>query len=158
MLKHRHLLPPRPRAWAFLPYWQTVLAPRAGDDTAAPAFASAEEGDVSNLIVAVRFSEPITSPGADYALGSTVQVNAVSVTIESAALQADARTIYFTVAAGEEADANDAITWAYSDTTGDLEDLAGNALEDIAAVPVTNNVGEHWRFDHPANTMQLAAL
>jgi len=157
MLKHRRLLPPRPRAWAFLPYWLPLLARRAGSDTAPPAFVAAEAGDVANVVVAVRLSEALTSPGADYAAGTTIQVNAVTASIVSAALQGDQRTIHFTLAAGEAADADDLITWEYSATTGDLEDLAGNPLGDLDET-VTNHIGEHWRFDHPANTMQLAAL
>jgi hypothetical protein len=158
MLKHRRLLPPRPKAWAFLPCYHAALFVAAGDDNAAPVFSSAEAGDASNLIVAVRFSEPIVSPGADYLAGSTLQIAAVSVTPASAALQPDQQTIYFTLTSGDEALPLQAITWEYSDTTGDLEDLAGNVLAGVAAQSVANNVGEHWRFDHPANTMQLAAL
>jgi hypothetical protein len=82
----------------------------------------------------------------------------VGIGSDSAALQAGNRIVYYTLTAGDEADANDAMTWEYSDTLGDIADLAGNQLEDVSAQAVENNVGEHFRFDHQANSMQLVTL
>lgn len=129
-----------------------------GDDVTPPEYSSSEEGDVSNLIVVVNFGEQINSATADYLTGVIIKVNAVSVTIDSAALQGGNQVVHYTIAASEEADANDTITWEYSDTLGDIKDLAGNDLGDVSSTAVTNNVGEHFRFDHQANSMQLVTL
>lgn len=128
------------------------------DDTTPPDFLSGEEGDVTNLIVVIVFDEDIVSPTADYLTGVTIKINTVTVDIDTAVLQGDGATVYYTIASGQEADANDDITWEYSDTLGDIEDLAGNQLEDVNATTVENNVGEHLRFDHQANSMQLVTL
>lgn len=66
--------------------------------------------------------------------------------------------VFYTLNSGDEADANDDVTWEYSDTLGDIADLAGNQMADASAQAVANNVGEHFRFDHPANSMQLVTL
>jgi hypothetical protein len=129
-----------------------------GDDLTPPSFAASEEGDVDNFTVAVRFSESIVSGTADYLTGVTIKVNTVAVTVDSATLQVDDTYVYYVVNAAEEADANDTITFEYSDTLGDIADGAGNQLGDVAAEAVTNYVGAHLRFDHEANSMQLATL
>lgn len=130
----------------------------AGADTTPPSFSSSEEGNVTNLTVVARFSEPISSPTADYLTGVTVKVGGVGVTLNSGTLQGDTQTVYYVIANGSEADPDDAITWEYSSALGDIEDLSANALEDVTAQAVENNVGEHWRFTHKYNSMQLAAL
>lgn len=158
MLKHRHKLPPGPKAWAFLPFYHAVLFVQAGGDTTPPAYSSSEEGDVTNLVVAVTFSEQINSGTNDYLTGVTIKRNGVGAGIASAALQAGNRIVHYTLTAGQEADANDAMTWEYSDTLGNIADLAGNQLPDVTAQSVENNVGEHFRFDHEANSMQLVTL
>lgn len=145
---------PNPVKFRRLVFGQLVAV--AGPDTDPPGFSSAEEGDVSNVIVAVLFDEDIVAPGGDYTLGVTIQFDAVNATITAGALQIDNRTVHYTVSASAEPDA--AVTWAYSSALGDIEDLSGNALGDVAAQAVDNNVGEHWRFDHLYNSMQLAAL
>jgi hypothetical protein len=130
----------------------------AGEDVLPPDYTSSEEGDVSNLIVVVNFHEAIISPTDDYLTGVTIKVNAVAVTVNSATLQPGSQVVYYVVNSGEEADANDTVTWEYSDIVGDIQDLAGNDLGDVAITAVTNNVGEHLRFDHQANSMQLVTL
>lgn len=130
----------------------------AGGDVTPPAYSASEEGDATNLIVAVTFSEQINSATNDYLTGSVVKVNGVSAALTSAALQAGNLVVYFTITSGQEADANDTITYEYSDTLGNIADLNSNQLGDIAAQSVTNNVGEHLRFDHQANSMQLLTL
>jgi hypothetical protein len=127
-----------------------------GDDTTAPAYSSAEEGDVTNPTVAVLFSENIVSPGADYAAGVTIKVNTVAATISSATRQVNKRWVYYVLASTP--DANDGITWEYAAASGDLEDEAGNALEDVAAETVTNNIGRHLRFNDAPNSMHLVTV
>lgn len=127
----------------------------ATTDTTPPGFNSGEEGDVDNFSVAVLFSEAVVSGTTDYLTGVTIKVNAVPVTVNSAARQANTALVYYVVDSAEEADADDVITWEYSDTLGDIADTAGNQLGDVSATGVTNNVGEHLRFDHEANSMQL---
>jgi hypothetical protein len=128
----------------------------APDDVIDPTFQSSEVGDVTNLTVVVVFSEQIVSPGDDYAAGVTIEVDGGAATINSATLQGDNQTVYYVVAASP--DMNDVVTWAYSAAGGDIEDLVGNALEDVAAQAVTNNVGEHWRFDHLENANQALLM
>jgi hypothetical protein len=137
---------------------EVSVRPAIGDDVLAPDYTSSEEGDVSNLIVVVNFHEAIISPTDDYLLGVTIKVNAVAVNVLSGTLQTGSQVVHYLITSGEEADANDDITWEYSEIVGDIEDLAGNDLEDVSVTAVTNNVGEHFRFDHQANSMQLISL
>lgn len=129
-----------------------------GDDTTPPNFSSGEEGDVTNATVAVTFSEAIVSALDDYVTGITIKVNGVSATISSGTLQSGSQVVYYVLDAGSAADANDEITWEYSDTLGDLADEAANQMGDVAASAITNNVGEHLRFNDAPNSMHLATV
>lgn len=142
----------------FLRFFLPVFGAPAGADSTPPEYSAGEAGDESNLVVAVTFDEAIESGTADYLSGVTIKRNGVSVTPAGAALQPSERVVFYTLSSGDEADANDEVTWEYSDTLGDIADLAGNQMADVAAQAVANNVGEHLRFDHPANSMQLATL
>jgi len=124
-------------------------------DVSAPTFTDSEEGDVTNATVAVRFSEAVTS--SNFATGVTIKLNGVGATISSATLQGDPVYVYYVLSA-PYADANDAITWEYSDVAGDIQDSAGNQLGDVVATAVVNNVGRHLRFDDAPNSMHLAWL
>lgn len=122
-----------------------------------PAFFSGEEGDVTNLTVAVLFSADIVSGTADYVTGVTIKVNGVAATISSGTRQSNHALVYYVLAAG--ADANDEITFEYSDTLGDLaSESDATQVGDIAATPVTNNVGEHLRFNDAPNSMHLLTV
>src|SRR3990167_2131009 len=79
---------------------------------AAVAYSSGEIGDISTVIVVIVFTATINSPLGDYTLGVTIKVNAVSVTISSAALQAGNTTVRFTLASA--VDINDEITYEYN--------------------------------------------
>ena len=121
-------------------------------DVTAPLFGSSEEGDVSNATVVVTFSESIVA--SDYVTGVTIKFNGVAATIGSAARQASLDTVYYTINS-PWADANDAITFEYSDILGDYADLFNNQLGDVAATVVTNDVGRHLRFDDAPNSMHI---
>ena len=123
-------------------------------DLSAPIYESSEEGDQSNAIVAVIFSERIQS--ADLALGVTIKVDGVTATISSALLQGDGITVFYTLTSW--AAANSSVTYTYSDIVGDYNDLSGNQLGDVGPITVTNNVGRHLRFDDAPNSMHLAWL
>ena len=122
-------------------------------DVTAPLFGSGEEGDVSNATVAVTFSESIVA--SNYVTGVTIKFNGVAATIGSAARQANLDTVYYTINT-PWADANDAITFEYSDILGDYADLSNNQLGDVVATAITNDVGRHLRFDDAPNSMHIA--
>ena len=124
-------------------------------DLSAPTFSDGEEGDQTNATIAVRFSESVTS--SNFATGVTIKLNGVGATISSATLQGDPAYVYY-VLSSPYADANDAITWEYSDVAGDIQDSAGNQLGDVVATAITNNVGRHLRFDDAPNSMHFAWL
>lgn len=136
-------------------HWRVLLLGPLTAGGTAPVFLAAEEGNVSNVIVALTFSETIESPTADYATGFTVKFNGAAQTISSAARQSNEALVYLTLAGSS--DQNDTITVEYSDASGDLrsqDDLTD--LDSFTAQSVENNVGEHWRFDHLENSGQLA--
>ena len=118
------------------------------------AYSSGEIGDVATTIVVIIFTATITSPGGNYTLGATIKVNGTSVTISSAALQADNLTLRYTLASA--ADINDEITYTYSSATGDLQDSSGNDVTSISETTVTNNIGTHWYFDTEEDSAHLA--
>ena len=120
-------------------------------DVTPPAFGSGEEGDVTNPTVAVTFSENVASGTNDFKTGVTIKINAVAATINTATRQSNHAIVYYVLATA--ADANDTITFEYSDAAGDIADDAGNQMGDIAAVGVTNNVGTHYWFDNDADSM-----
>lgn len=123
----------------------------------APLFSGGEEGDVTNLTVAATFTADVVSGSADYVTGVVIRVNGVAATIVSGTRQTNHSVVYYLLDAG--ADANDAVTFEYTDTLGDIASETDNVqMGDIAAVAVTNNVGRHWRFNDAPNSMQLAAL
>jgi len=124
-----------------------------GGDVTPPAFSSSEEGDVTDPTLKVVFSEAVNSDTSDYATGATIKINAVPVTISSATRQADQSIVYYVIT--PFADANDVITYEYSDVAGNIEDLNNNQLGDIAAQTADNNVGEHLRFDEISDGVHL---
>lgn len=142
----------RPIAIRILDRVITPAAP-AGPDTTPPAFSTSEEGDVTNSTVAVLFSEPIVSPLTDYVTGVTIRINSVIQTINSGTRQANTALVYYVLASA--ADANDTITFAYSDILGDIQDIPGNQLGDVSATGVTNNVGTHYWGDNDADSMHM---
>jgi len=133
----------RGRAYAQVHLRRGRSAP-AGGDVTPPDFAATEEGDVTDPTLVVHFTEAVNSDTNDYATGVTIKINATPVTITGAVRQTDQSIVYYTL--NPFADANDAITFEYSDVAGDIEDLANNQLGDIAAQDADNNVGEHLRF------------
>ena len=129
-----------------------ILLAIISQDVVSPIFESGEEGDQSNYIVAVTFSETITS--TDYSAGVTIKIDGITATISLAAVQSDNRTVFFTVTAG--AVSNSVVTFTYSDIVGDYHDLAGNQMGDITNAAIINNVGRHLRFNDAPNAMHLA--
>lgn len=113
-------------------------------DITPPTYSSSEEGDVEDVKLAVTFSENINSPTSDYVTGVTLKVNAVSEVIVSGVRQANQAIVHYTLT--NTPDANDTITFEYSDALGNIEDTSGNQLGDVAAQTADNNVGEHLRF------------
>jgi hypothetical protein len=124
-------------------------------DVVPPAFENSEEGDVTNATVAVNFSEAVFS--ANFAVGVTIKINGIAATITSATKQSDPVLVYY-VLQTPYSDANDLITFEYSDVAGDYADLVGNQMGDVVATSVTNNVGRHLRFNDAPNSMHLAWL
>lgn len=123
----------------------------------APAFSAGEEGDVTNLTVAVTFTADVVSGTNDYVTGVTIRVNGVAATINSGTRQSNHAIVYYVLAAG--ADANDEVTFEYSDVAGDIAAESDNTqMGDIAATAVTNNVGRHLRFNDAPNSMHLATV
>jgi len=143
---------------AIVLYRRLLLAVVAagGADVTLPGYTSGEEGDVTNPTVAITFSEEIVSALNDYVTGVTIKVNAVGAAITSGTRQAGNLVVYYVLTTS--ADANDTITWEYSDTLGDIADLAGNQLGDVTAQAVVNNVGTHLWFDNDADSMHLVTL
>ena len=81
---------------------------------------------------------------------------AIEATISSGTRQAGNTTVRYIIATA--ADANDTVTWQYSDAVGDIADLAGNQLADVAAQTVTNNIGTHFWFDQTEDSGHLIHL
>jgi len=129
-----------------------VRAAVVSADTAPPTYNSGEAGDVGSTTIEITFSEAITS--TDYAAGVTIKVNAVAATINSATRQDNQSVVHFVIAAA--ADIDDVITWEYDDAVGDYQDLAGNALADVAAQTCTNYIGSHLYFDEKEDSAHLA--
>lgn len=128
-----------------------VVGGAVGSDIMPPDYSTAEDGDVTNATVAVQFSEAVSAAGDDYISGVTIKVNGVSATINSATRQTNQALVYYVLAAAP--DANDTITWEYSDPVGVIADLAGNQMGDVTPQAVTNNVGTHLWFDNDADSM-----
>jgi hypothetical protein len=116
----------------------------AGGDVTPPLYSDSEEGDVTDTVLVVTFNEAVNSVTSDYVTGVTIKVNAVTQTIVSGIRQVNQAVIHYTLAATP--DANDVITFEYSDVAGNIADLAGNQLGDIVAQTADNNIGEHLRF------------
>lgn len=125
-------------------------------DITAPLSTTFEEGDAANDVVVVVFSEPVSS--ADFLLGVTITVNATPVTVDSAVLQGDGLTVYYTLNAAGLPDANDDITWEYDAGVGDIVDASNNDLASVATTPVTNDIGRHLRFNDAPNSMQMLTI
>lgn len=134
------------------PFWRSTSTGTAGDTTP-PDYSSSEEGDITNDTVAVQFSENIVSPTVDYVTGVTIKINGVSQAIVSGTRQSDNSVVYYALTSLLGADANDVVTWEYSDVLGDIMDFSNNQLGDITAKTVTNNVGTHLRFNDFRDSM-----
>lgn len=134
-------------------YVRSVYVTSVQADVSPPVFENGEEGDVTNAIVAVTFSEEVFS--ADFTVGVTIRIGGVAATITSAAKQSDPILVYYTLQAPWAA-ANSAVTFEYSDVTGDYADAASNQMADQTAIAITNNVGRHLRFDDAPNSMHLS--
>jgi hypothetical protein len=124
-------------------------------DIVSPTYDSGEEGDQSNAIVAVTFSEAIQS--ADFTVGVTIRIDGIAATITSAVQQADPVLVFYTLASPWAA-SNSVVTFTYSDITGDYRDLANNQMGDITTEAVVNDVGRHERYDDAPNSFHLAYL
>ena len=124
-------------------------------DVVSPTYGSGEEGDQSNAIVAVTFSEAVQS--ADFTVGVDIKIDGVSATITSAVQQADPVLVYYTLAS-PWATSPAVVTFTYSDVTGDYSDLANNQMGDITTAAVVNNVGRHERYDDAPNSFHLAYI
>lgn len=124
-----------------------AVVQNAGGPPSDAVFVSGEEGDVTNAIVVVVFSEDIFSPTGDYLTGVTIKVNGVAEPPISATRQTDHAVVHYELFLTDEADANDTITFEYSDILGDIESVGdGGQLDDVFSQPITNNVGTHLRF------------
>ena len=134
-------------------YVRSVYVTSIQADVSPPSFENGEEGDVTNAIVAVTFSEEVFS--GDFTVGPTIRFNGVAGTITSAAKQSDPIVVYYTMQA-PYADANDSITFEYSDVAGDYADGVGNQMADQVAVSIRNDVGRHLRFNDAPNSMHIA--
>lgn len=124
-----------------------------GSDIVLPDYSASEAGDVANTTVVVTFSEAIISGTADYVSGVTIKINTVATVISAGDLQPGSLVVYYTIA--DEPDANDDITWEYADAGGNIADLAGNQLGDVAATAADNNIGEHWYGDNIADSVHI---
>lgn len=122
-------------------------------DITPPGYSSSDIGEQGDTIVAVIFSEPITSDLNDYAAGVTIKRNAVTKTITSAVRQGDNQTVYYTI--NDTCDGDDDVTWAYVDASGDIRDIAGNQLGDVAATTVTNTIATRWWFNRAQDSSHL---
>ena len=136
--------------------WWTILSKRPQTEVIPPEYSTGEVGAVTSATVVIVFNEEINSGTSDYVTGVTIQVNAVSATISSGTLQAGNTTVRYVIATA--ADANDTVTWQYSDAVGDIADLAGNQLADVSAQTVTNNIGRHFWFDRKEDSGHLIHL
>ena len=125
----------------------------AGADQTPPDYSSSEEGDVTNPTVVVTFNEAVNSDTDDYVTGLTIKVNSVTQTLSSGTRQSNQALVYYVLATS--ADANDDITWEYSDALGNIEDLANNQLGDVTAKIVTNNINTHVWFDNDADSSHM---
>ena len=123
----------------------------AGGDVTPPGFSATEEGNVADSTLVVNFTEAVNSDTSDYVSGVTIKINAAAVTISSGTRQTNQAVVHYVIT--PIADANDVITFEYSDVAGDIEDLANNQLGDIAAQAADNNVGEHLRFTRISDTI-----
>jgi hypothetical protein len=129
-----------------------------GEDLTAPAYGSAEIGNVDTDTIVVTFTETVNSPGANYSAGVTIEADAVGQTISSSARQSDQRKVHYNLSA--VLTLQQVVTWAYASASGDIEDQAvpPNALADVATKTVINNIGSHYRFNFPDNSGHLIHL
>lgn len=152
--------PHRRRAMAPSPIirgFPTPFSDMAGGDTVAPTYSASEIGDVDEVIVEVRFSEPVAATGDDYTTGVTIKVNTVSQPISAGVRQSDQTKVRYTI---PRVDANDTMTWEYDSGPGVITDQAApaNDLGNVGAQTATNNVGTHWHFDKDNDSMHVAYL
>jgi hypothetical protein len=107
-------------------------------DVTAPGYSSGEIGTVGNTTVDITFSEQIT--GSNYATGVTIKKDGVSQTISSATRQSGNLVVRYVITPAVYG--NEVITWEYVGATGNITDLASNALGNVSAQTVTNNIAE----------------
>lgn len=143
------------RIW--LPF-RKIFSGGSGSPTGSiPSYVSSEEGDVTNFTVAVQFSEDVVSPTSDYSSGVTIKINSLAIIIDSATRQTDHSIVYYVL--NSAADANDDITWEYSDILGNIEsEDDGVQLGDTTPQTVINNVGTHYWFDNDADSMHMLGI
>lgn len=110
-----------------------------------PAYSSSSIGNVDETTVVVVFDNRVESPGADFSAGVTIEVDTTGQTISAAVLQADEKTIYYTIPA---VDIEQAVTFAYDAGTGDIRGKDGGAdVESVTTQTVTNLIGSGFWFD-----------
>lgn len=116
-------------------------------------FSSAEVGDVANNVVAVTFTDNVMS-GVSLSTGITIKINGISATISSAAQPVDTRIIQFTLSA--PVGLTDLVTVEFDNFGASLTDGNAIGVASFSAQDVTNQVGEHWRFNDASNSGQFA--
>jgi hypothetical protein len=112
-----------------------MAAKKSSADVTVPNYSSGEIGAVDASTVAITFSEAIT--GSNYAAGVTIKKNTVSQTVTSASRQIDTKVVYYVL--NDLVTSTDTITWEYVGATGNITDIATNALGNVNAQTVTNN-------------------
>lgn len=113
-------------------------------------------GDVSSAVIEVALSGAVLSLSGNYALGVTIRVNGASASIASATLQSGSMRIHYELSSAVDAD--DTISFAYSASTGDLQDGSGVEIADVPETSATNFVGGHLYFDESADAVHIASV
>ena len=97
----------------------------------------------------VTFDEGVYT-GTTYHAGVAVEADAVPKTVSASARQDPVLNhVYYTV---PKLTLEQVITWAYTEASGDLKDVSDNAMADLSAQVVTNNIGSHTKFNVPDNS------
>jgi hypothetical protein len=112
----------------------------------APVLESAEIGDVSDIVIALSFSEVVKSP--DFELGLSVEVNAVPATIVGVTRQADKTKVRIEI--DTSVVPGDVVTLSYSADDGFIQSDGGAQLADLVDESVLNNTdsGTSVLLDH----------
>ena len=131
--------------------WRGRGSGGGGADVTAPDYASSEIGDVTNATIVVLFSEDIVSALDDYVTGVTIKHDAVPQTVSSGTRQVNNSIVHYVIA--DTGSPAAVVTFEYSDILGDIADLFGNQLGDVAAQTVLNQIGTHLRFTDRADAV-----